>query len=213
MMAGFAGLPEPLSKTKRGERTGMKLKKINAVLGLLSAAALLIHIGYTIYAYLTLYYNPVLKLLTAIPQMVLICLHAVCGMAAVFLQADGTRMDLYPKQNRRTILQRMTAALILPLLILHLNTYSLLKSTAEGGQWVWFALLILAQPLFYATALIHTATSLTRSLITLGWLGSRERQKKIDRVVYVLCAAIFAAAVFAVMKGELAMFLPAGGAA
>ena len=191
----------------------MKLKKINAVLGLLSAAAILIHIGYSTYAYLTFYYNPGLKLLTSVPQAVLICLHAVCGMAAVFLQADGTRMDLYPKQNVRTILQRISAALILPMLILHLSTYSWLRSTAEGGQWVWFALLMLTQPLFYAVALIHIATSLSRSLITLGWLASRERQKKIDRVVYVLCAAVFAAAVFAVVKGQLAMFLPAGGAA
>ena len=54
------------------------------------------------------------------------------GMLTVFLQADGTRLDLYPKQNLRTILQRASAALILPLLILHINTYDLLASTAEA---------------------------------------------------------------------------------
>jgi hypothetical protein len=185
----------------------MKLKKINAVLGLLSAAALLIHIGYTIYAYLTLYYNPVLKLLTAIPQMVLICLHAVCGMAAVFLQSDGTRMDLYPKQNLKTIIQRLTAALILPLLFLHIKTYDLLRSSAEGGQWLAFALLMLSQPLFYADVLAHASLSLSRSLISLGWLSSREGQVRLDRIAVAVGAVVFAITVFAVVKGQLAMFV------
>ena len=112
----------------------MRLKKINAALGLLSIVAMLLHIGYTVFAYLAFYYNPTLKLLTAVPFMVLVCLHAVCGMLTVFLQADGTRLDLYPKKNLRTILQRASAALMLPLLILHINPYGLLASTAEAGQ-------------------------------------------------------------------------------
>ena len=191
----------------------MKLKKINAALGLLSIAAMLLHIGYTVFAYLAFYYNPTLKLLTAIPFMVLACLHAVCGMLAVFIQADGTRLDLYPKQNLRTILQRASAALILPLLILHINTFSLLASTAELGQWLWFALLMLSQPLFYGVALTHVAVSVTRGLITLGLLTSIDRQRRIDRVIYVLCALAFAVSTFVVMRTELAMFLSGGGAA
>ena len=191
----------------------MKLKKLNAALGLSSIAAMLLHIGYTVFAYLAFYYNPMLKLLTAIPFMVLVCLHAVCGMLTVFFQADGTRLDLYPKQNLRTILQRASAALILPLLILHINTYNLLASSAEAEQWLWFALLMLSQPLFYGVALTHVAVSVTRGLITLGLLASSERQKRIDRVVYLLCAIAFAVATFVVLRTELAMFLPGGGAA
>ena len=45
----------------------MKMKKINAALGLLSIAAMLVHIGYTVFAYLKFYYNESLKILTAIP--------------------------------------------------------------------------------------------------------------------------------------------------
>ena len=55
----------------------MLLKKTNAALGLLSIVAMLVHIGYTVFAYLAFYYNPTLKLLTAIPFMVLACLHAI----------------------------------------------------------------------------------------------------------------------------------------
>ena len=191
----------------------MKLKKINAALGLLSIVAMLLHIGYTVFAYLAFYYNPALKLLTAVPFMVLVCLHAVCGMLAVFLQADGTRLDLYPKQNLCTILQRASAALILPLLILHINTYGLLQSSAEAGQWLWFALLMLSQPLFYGVALTHVAVSVTRGLITLGLLTSADKQKRIDMIVYILCALAFAVSTFVVLRTELAMFLPGGGAA
>ena len=191
----------------------VKLKKLNAALGLLSIAAMLLHIGYTVFAYLTFYYNPALKLLTAMPFMVLACLHAVCGMLTVFLQTDGTRLNMYPRQNVRTILQRVSAALMLPLLILHINTYGLLRSSAEAGKWVWFALLMLSQPLFYGTVLTHIAVSVTRGLITLGWLASSEKQKVIDRVVYVLCAVAFAVSSFVVLRTELAMFLPGGGAA
>ena len=191
----------------------MKLKKINAALGLLSIVAMLLHIGYTVFAYLAFYYNPTLKLLTAVPFMVLACLHAVCGMLAVFLQADGTRLDLYPRQNLRTILQRISAALMLPLLILHINPFPLLPSGAPAGQWLWFGLLMLSQPLFYATVLTHIAVSVTRGLITLGWLSSAEKQKAIDRVIYILCALAFAVSTFVVLRTELAMFLPGGGAA
>ena len=191
----------------------MRLKKINAALGLLSIAAMLVHIGYTVFAYLTFYYNPALKLLTAIPFMVLVCLHAVCGMTSVFLQSDGTRLDLYPGQNTKTILQRVSAALMFPLLILHINTFRLLQSSAEAGQWIWFALLMISQPLFYGTVLTHIAVSLTRAFVTLGWLTSRDRQKVIDRVVYVLCAVAFAVSTFVVVRTELAMFLSGGGAA
>lgn len=190
----------------------MKLKKINAALGLLSIAAMLLHIGYTVFAYLAFYYNPTLKLLTAIPFMALACLHAVCGMLTLFLQSDGTRLELYPKQNARTILQRVSAALMLPLLILHINTFGLLQSSAEAGQWIWFALLMLSQPLFYGVVQTHIAVSVTRGLITLGWLSSTEKQKVIDRVVYILCALAFVVSTFVVVRTELAMFLYGGGA-
>ena len=185
----------------------MKLKKISAVLSLLSIAALLLHVGYTVFAYLTFYYNPILKLWMSVPFMVLVCLHAVCGMTAVFLQADGTRLDLYSKHNIGTVIQRLSAALIFPLLILHLNTYGLLSSMAESRKWFLFVLLLLSQPLFYGTILAHIAVSLSRAMITLGWLTSMDMKKKIDRIVYAVCTVIFLISVFSIIKGQLVMFI------
>ena len=190
----------------------MKLKKLSAILGLLSMVTLLVHIGYTAYSYLMFFYNPGLKLLTSIPFMILTCLHAICGMAIVFLQSDGTRLDLYPKQNIRTILQRITAALIFPMLILHINSFDLLRSSATNERWLSFSLLMLTQPLFYGVVLTHIAVSLTRAMITLGWISSREKQRAIDRIVLIAGAVIFLIASFAVLRGLLSMFLPKGGA-
>ena len=172
----------------------MKLKKISAALSLLSFAALILHMGYAAYAYLTLYYNPVLTKAIAIPLIVLTCLHAVAGMSSVFLLSDGTRADLYPKKNRRTIIQRITAAFIFPLLILHINTFSLM--------------LIAAQILFYAVFITHAGVSFSKALITLGIIASAKAQRVTDKIIYALCGVLFAVTAFAVVKGQLIMFLP-----
>lgn len=189
----------------------MKLKKANAVLGLLSVPFLLLHMGYLIYAYLSLDFSQDLKAWTAVPFMVLVCFHAVCGMLTVFIRKDSARPDLYPGLNRRTILQRVSAALMLPTLILHINTFSLMQSASAGGQWFFFALLLLSQPLFYAMVLSHAAVSFSRGLITLGWLSSPKAQKTVDLISYFLFGALFLLACYATIRTELAMFLPGGG--
>lgn len=186
----------------------MKLKKANAVLAILSEITLLIHVGYSIFAYLTFYYNPTLKVLTALPFMVIVCLHAICGMCAVFLLGDGTRTDTYPKLNKGVLIQRISAALIFPLLILHLNTYDTLKSSAEKGNWVLFAAVILAQILFFAVICAHIAVSFSKPFITLGMLKDRNKQKLIDKIAYIVCGLIFAAASVSVIRTQLMMFIP-----
>ena len=186
----------------------MKLKKCNAVLGLLTILALLVHMGYNVFCFLTLYYNPTAKTLTAVPIIVFACLHAITGMCSVFLLGDGTRVDPYHKQNRRTVIQRVTAALIFPLLIVHLNTFGILKSSAESGSWIVFGLVLLVQIAFYAVVVLHTATSFSRALITLGLLSSRDTQARIDRIVYVVCACLFLVTTVSVTIGQLSMFLP-----
>ena len=180
---------------------------------MLTALAIFVHIGYAAFAYLTFCYNPLLKKVTSFPLMALLCLHAVLSMGIVFFSADGTKLNQYPKQNVGTILQRGSAILILPLLILHINTFSLLQTCAGNGNWFCFVLLLISQPVFYATVLTHVAVSVSRAMITLGRVSSLEKKKTVDRVVRIICAVFFIVVSFAVIKGELAMFLPAGGAA
>ena len=185
----------------------MKLKKINAVISLLTILFIVVHIGYNTYCYLASYYNPTLKIATSIPVMISVCLHGILGMLAVFLMGDGTKLTTYPKQNIRTIIQRVSAALIFPLLILHLNTFNILKSSSEEKAWVKFILVIFCQIIFYGIIILHTAVSATKAMITLGWLSSPEKQKKLDTTIYILAGLVFIVAAFSIVKGQLSMFL------
>ncbi len=185
----------------------MGLKKASAVLALLTILALLAHVGYSVFCYLTFYYNPMLKTLTAAPVIVFACLHAVAGMCTVFLLGDGTRVDPYQRQNRRTVVQRVSAALIFPLLIVHLNIFNILKDASQSGTWFVFGLVLLAQVAFYAVIALHVATSFSRALITLGLLSRKETQVRVDRVAYAVCACLFLVAAIVVVRGQLGMFV------
>ena len=194
----------------------MKLKRINAVLGLFSVLFLLAHIGYTVFSALTKGENPVLLEITIASLMLCMLAHAVCGMLSVFLLGDGTRLDLYPKQNRMTVVQRVTAALLFPLLLVHQEASMLLTACAAGGMWVPFALLLLLQVAFYADVLAHAGVSLSRAFITLGWMTSREKQKKTDRVILIVFALVFAVVACAIVGGwigRIPELVSEGGAA
>lgn len=186
----------------------MRLKKCNAVCALLTTLALIVHVGYNTFSYLTFYYNPILKTATAIPFILCVCAHAVMGMCVVFLQSDGTRLDVYQRQNRRTVVQRVSAALIFPLLIVHLKTFSLLQEMSEGGKWIPFAIIICLQLAFYGVIYAHTVTSVSNAFITLGLLSSQQTKERLDRIVAIVFGALFLYATYAVVKGQLAMFLP-----
>ena len=185
----------------------MGLKKASAVLALLTILALLAHVGYNVFCYLTFYYNPMLKTLTAAPVIVFACLHAIAGMCSVFLLGDGTRVGPYQRQNRRTVIQRVSAALIFPLLIVHLNTFGILSDASQHGAWLLFCLVLVAQVAFYAVVAMHVATSFSRALITLGLLSSKKTQAHADRIANVVCACLFLVASFVVVRGQLGMFV------
>ena len=182
-------------------------ENINAAISLLTVFLLLAHVAYCVYAYLAFIYNPKMTTLFAVPILVLTCVHAVLGMSAVFLQGQGTRLDLYPEQNRTTVLQRLSAALIFPLLILHMRTFSIMKAAAENGQRAMIWLMILVELCFFAAIMTHVAVSISRALITLGWLRSRKAQRTLDRIVWVFFAVLFVFTSIAVIRTQIAMFV------
>ena len=186
----------------------MKLKKLNAILGVLSAVALVVHMGYTSYAYLTMYYNPVLKGITCGPFIICACLHGILGMCAVFLLGDGARLDIYKKYNRRIIIQRVSSALIFPLLIIHMKSFELLKETSSAGKWPLFIICILIQICFFTVVVIHTMVSVSKAFITLGLLQDREKQRNLDKIFFIFFAAVLLFAGVVIIRGELQMFLP-----
>ena len=87
----------------------MKLKKANAILGLLTMAILLIHAGYQVIAYVLFLYDPMVTRILAWATAGVCSLHAVLGMSIVMFCHDGSTAAQYPEANLRTVIQRASA--------------------------------------------------------------------------------------------------------
>lgn len=165
----------------------MRLKKANAALGLLSIAVLLAHAGYQVVAYLIFLYNPAVTSVLAWATAAVVAAHAVLGMSIVMFAHDGSTLGRYPSLNRRTLLQRASAIGIIVMLVLHVQAFDILRSGTLG--------LVCAeaiQVLFFACVFTHVATSLGNALVTLGLLRSMDAKRKLDRIVWVACALLWA---------------------
>lgn len=180
------------------------MKRCNAALGLLAAALGLVHMGVQAYIYVTFSYLPVLSKVTAYGFLVPAAVHAPLSVCLLAFGSGRLRPDPYPKLNRRTTLQRVTAAGVLLLLPLHTNTFSLLQRSA--GRLAPILALLLAELVFYALTLLHIAASLSRGFISLGWVDSQEKQRRADRALWTVLALLGIAAAAAVVRGQLLMF-------
>ena len=167
----------------------MTVKKWNARLSLLTILLLLIHEGYQLFAYITFYYNPVLSKVSGYALAGCFVLHAILSMIGVAFLHDGKSVA-YKKLNIRTVLQRVSAVLLILLLPLHIFSFPLLKSSAGGFGYL---LVEAAQIIFYATLFCHVATSFSNALITLGWLSDIKKKRIIDVVVIVICVIMLIA--------------------
>ena len=171
----------------------MTLKKANAALGLLTIALLLIHVVYTLTCFILFVHNPKVNALIAHLCVAATAMHAVLGICIVVFAHDGSTLRRYPKENIRTIMQRASALGILVILGLHAKAFAIATGGGNGLQ-----IAIILQTLFFTFVFMHIATSLSNAFVTLGWLDDMDKKKKIDRVVWVLCALIWIAAVIIV---------------
>ena len=167
----------------------MTIKKWNARLSLLTILLLLIHEGYQLFAYITFYYNPTLSKVTGYAVAVCFVLHAILSVVGVAVLHDSKSVA-YKKLNIRTVLQRISAVLLILLLPLHIFSFPLLKSSAGGFGYV---MVEAAQIIFYATLFCHVVVSFSNALITLGWLSDIKKKRIIDVVVLVICVIMLIA--------------------
>lgn len=184
-------------------------KKLNAVLGLGIIASVLTHVVYEIFAYLTFYYNPVLTKIIAYTTIGLAGLHALCSTGLLLFAHDRGNGMRYPKLNSRTLIQRVSAAAMVLMILPHINNYKILSSLAGSNRELFYVVLF-SQLLFYAAVLIHVAVSVSNAFITLGLVSSQKAVKAIDITVRILCTVLFAAASVAVLRTQISMFT--GGA-
>lgn len=159
------------------------IKKWNAGLSLLTILLLLLHEGYQLYAYTTFYYNPTLSKVSGYAVAGCFVLHAILSIIGVAVLHDAKAVA-YKRLNLRTVLQRVSAVMLLLLLPLHIFSFSLLRSSAGGFGYV---LVEAAQVVFFATLFCHVGLSFSNALITLGWLSSIRKKRIIDIVVLVIC--------------------------
>lgn len=166
----------------------MNIKKWNARLSLLTFALLLIHEGYQLYAYLTFYYNPTLSAISGYSVAGCFVLHGILSAICVFALHDSKTVA-YKKLNIRTLLQRISAVMIILLLPLHILSFSMLQSSAGVG----YILVEVVQIIYYAVLSCHIALSFSGALITLGLLPDIKKKRIIDVIVLVICALLFIA--------------------
>ena len=183
----------------------MLRKKISAGAALLCILSLFAHVLWQAYAYYHFLYNPLLTKVLGYISLGLAVLHGALSMYGVLKDHDGNRLGMYPAANARTIAQRVSAVLMLLLLLVHINTFGLLKSHA--GQPFAELFVVVVELLFFTSVLTHVATSFTRALITMGWLTSRETQRRIDYVVWAVCAVGGVVSAFIIIRTQWAMFM------
>ena len=184
----------------------MTLKKINAILSLLSIILLAAHLGTCIYSYLTLVFMPgPIKILARISSVFIIA-HVVISIIILFTQADGFKRDRYPGLNKRTNIQRISGIVILLMLSMHFKAYRIVtKLSAAGSPAV--RPIMLAQSVFFAAVILHIAVSVSKAFISLGIITTEQQKNKVDRIVYIISAIVFVIAEFAVIRGWSQLFL------
>lgn len=171
----------------------MTLKKANAACGLLTIFFLLAHAGYQMVTFVMMYHNSTITRILGWACVAAVMMHAVLGMCIMMFSHDGSSLRRYPRENRRTIIQRASAVGIMVLLLLHIQSFGIMTSGTLG-----LIAAELIQFLFFTCVFLHIGTSFSNAFVTLGWLDDMERKKKTDKVVWVICAVTWAAAVIIV---------------
>ncbi len=170
----------------------MRLKKINAILGLLLMAACLTHIVLEMYHVLSGGEpQAYLKVTARICGMIAI-LHVLISIGMIFFIHDKKGLGAYPRKNMETLIQRISGLLMIVLLPFHIRISQIISADQERGTGV-FILCIAVMVLFYLTVFLHIAVSFTRALITLGVITSRRKKDQLDMTVRVIMGLGFLA--------------------
>lgn len=165
----------------------MNIKKWNARLSILTLALLLTHEAYQLYAYLTFYYNPTLSAVSGYTVAGAFVIHGALSLICITALHDAKGVA-YKRLNLKTVIQRVSAVMIVLLLPLHIFSFSTLQSSAGG---VGYVLTEAAQILFYGALSCHVALSFSNALITLGRLQDIKKKRVIDIIMIVFCAMLF----------------------
>lgn len=162
----------------------MLLRKINAVLSLLSTILVLFHA--ILLGIWMITRGAVEKSNTPMPWLLMwvVIIHAIISIVLGVLghkNAEKRKCNEYPKLNLPTIMQRISGICIIVFGALHiLGAVGVLQPPKLVHA--------ILPPLFFAIVLSHVAVSTSKAFITLG-IGSAKAVKIIDISIKVLCGA------------------------
>jgi len=171
----------------------MRLKKTNAVLGLLLSAVCLTHVVAEVGNGIT---HGALQSQNQIIARIcgtIAILHVLISCYMLFISHEGKHMNQYPRENASTLLQRISGILMIIFLAFHVGVFNALAGH-EGRDAGFFILRTATAVLFYGTVFLHISLSFSRALITLGILSSRETKRRLDRILWVILGLGFIAA-------------------
>lgn len=167
----------------------MYLKKINAVSSWVVIGVLLGHLGTMCFSMLTGWYEYSICKGLAYLTAVVTSIHVGISLMLVFFFHDGTDYTRYKKQNRRVILQRVSALLIIALLHLHTKAFGfIVTGMALSGSDKCF--ILITEFLFFGAIFTHLGVSFSRSLISMGMLRSEDVEKRMDCILGILCGLL-----------------------
>lgn len=168
----------------------MLLRKINAIISLLTTLLLLDHAIFT--SVWMLSKGSVEQSAPIAPWILagLVLVHAFISIYfAVSAHEEGEKRKVksYLKMNRATIFQRVSGILLIVFSALHI-------AGASGAMQPPHIVHTILPPLFFAIALAHAAISTDKALITLG-IGNANVIKVVRIVVRLICAVTLIAAI------------------
>lgn len=176
----------------------MKIKKANAVLGLVTAVLLLVHMSIMSYSLFTGWYNYAVCKMSARMVCTFFILHILVTLVVFFFCHEGSRITC-KKQNFSVIMQRIEGLLMLLLIHSHVNAYSHMATgqTLTAGQSVRICVM---EVLFFTAVTFHTTHSISNALITLGAVQTERAKGIVDKVCQTVGYALGLFAVIAVIR-------------
>lgn len=161
------------------------MKKINACITWVLTLLFYGHLLVMSYSMATGWYNYIICKTLARATGIAISIHAILSIIVVLFLHDGTKVGYYAKKNTKTMIQRITAIMILIFVHLHVKAFGFIVEEAALSVAEKVFILV-TEYVFFGANFMHLTVSFSKSLITMGLLRSDAKEKLINKIMLVI---------------------------
>lgn len=161
------------------------MKKVNACITWILILLFYSHLLVMSYSLATGWYDYNICKTLARATGVVISIHAILSIIVVLFLHDGVRVGYYAKRNTKTIIQRVTAIIILIFVHLHVKAFRFIVQGTHLSTTDKIFILV-TEFIFFGANFLHLTVSFSKSLITMGLLRSDDKEKLINKIVLVI---------------------------